>query len=622
MKKLNNSNNLIFAAENDNPRRNFSGQRIIFLLSIAAILIGVVLIFSSVFGFNLPLFTNIKQSLDFQKDEDFTETKLAVSVKTEKIFPKNISHNISASAVTKPLNEVKVSPKMSGKVVALYFKEGDFVQGGQVIAQLEQDQTLLANYNTAFNNYQIAQKNLEQTLLSAQKDIEAAEIGVTTAEENLKAAKQNLENTLKQTSVDLSNTYQTAKQQSDSALLSANNALTTIKSILDSYSYSKTGTYYEGFPTSDSQSFYDLMTSYPKAKSAYYSTLDYYNSIKQSDKPAEIGDLLKKVEDLLDKTSIALDDMRRVLASGITNSRMTAGQLEAAKSSVYAAQAAIDGSITGIQAIEQKIASLKIGRTTAEDSARSAVDLAEKQLSSAKKNLEGIQAKAKIQINSAKAQLEAAKGQLDVISAQLANTIITAPVSGIINQVYTETGEMIVAGQPIIDLVNIKGIEIEVFLTEFDIGKVFVGQKAIVNLAAYPNEEFVGRVYYVSSVADPISKKFSVKIQLENRDGRIKAGMVAQVRIITYEEENVITVPRKAVFIENDQEKIYLINKSLSCPIDNLKHCAQIEIRNIKTEPLDENELKVIEGLSEGEEIIINGNYDLKEGELVIVRNQ
>jgi len=300
---------------------------------------------------------------------------------------------------------------------------------------------------------------------------------------------------------------------------------------------------------------------------------------------------------------------------------MTIGQLEAAKSNVYAAQAAIDASITGIQAIEQKIASLKIGRTTAEDSARSAVELAEKQLDSAKKNLESIKAKAEIQINSVKAQLEAAKGQLDVVSAQLGDTTIIAPVSGTIDKIYTEVGEMAIAGQPIVNLVNTNSIEIEVFLTEFDIGKVSVGQKAKVNLPAYPNEEFIGRVYYVSSVADPISKKFSVKIQLDNENGRIKAGMVSQVQIITQEEKNIIAVPKKAVFVENGKEKIYLVNKSFPCSMDNLKRCAQVEIRTIKTEPLDENELKVIEGLSEGEEIIINGNYDLKEGEVVMIKN-
>jgi len=611
MKKLDGSNNLVSITENNKPRKKISWRKISFSLSTAAILIGGALISSSVLDVNLSLLADIKQTLGFQQEKDPTVPQSLVSVETEKIFPKTIFHNISVSAVTKPLNEVKVSPKINGKVVALYFNEGDFVQAGQVIAQLEQDQTLLANYQTAFNNYQIAQRNLEQTLLSTQKDIEAAEIGVATAEENLKAAKQNLENTFKQTSVDLSNAYQTAKQQSDSALLSVNNALTTIKSILDSYSSKKKGEdYYEGFPTADSQSFYDLMTSYPKAKSAYHSTRDYYNSVKQSTQPTEIEDLLKKTKDLLDKTSTALDDMRQVLASGITGWQMSISQLETAKANIYAAQAAIDGSMTGIQTIEQTIASLKVGRAMADDSGQSAVDLAEKQLASAKKMLESVQAKAKIQINSAKAQLEAAKGQLDVVSAQLANTTITAPVSGTLNQIYTEVGEMAMAGQPIVNLVNTKSIEIEISLTEFDIGKVSVGQEVRVSLGAYPDEEFIGRVYYVSSVADPVTKKFPVKIQLENKDRKIKAGMVAQAQIITQQEENVITIPREAVFIEGGQENIYLVNNGL------------VEIRAIKTEPFNEDRLKVIEGLFEEEEIIINGNYDLKEGDLVAIKNQ
>lgn len=79
-------------------------------------------------------------------------------VQTQKVLTKTVSNTISLSAVTQPLDEIKVSPKMSGKVVALYVNEGDFVYTGQAVVQLEQDQTILANYNTANNNYQIAQK--------------------------------------------------------------------------------------------------------------------------------------------------------------------------------------------------------------------------------------------------------------------------------------------------------------------------------------------------------------------------------------------------------------------------------------------------------------------------------
>ncbi|RLE06092.1 MAG: hypothetical protein DRJ06_08255, partial [Candidatus Aminicenantes bacterium] len=166
------------------------------------------------------------------------------------------------------------------------------------------------------------------------------------------------------------------------------------------------------------------------------------------------------------------------------------------------------------------------------------------------------------------------------------------------------------AGSPVAEIVNTRKIKIKVALTEFDIGKVFVGQEAEVTLTAYPNEKFIGKVYYVSPVADPVSKKFPVKIQLENPNGKIKAGMVAEVKIVTKRQKNVLVIPKSAVFKDGEVEKVYVVENS------------RVKIRNVKTEVVDENRLKVLEGLSEGEEIIINGNYDLKEGELVTIKNQ
>jgi len=86
--------------------------------------------------------------------------------------------------------------------------------------------------------------------------------------------------------------------------------------------------------------------------------------------------------------------------------------------------------------------------------------------------------------------------------------------------------------------------------------------------------------------------------------------MVEEIKIITKKEKNVLVIPKSAVFKEGEIEKVYVVEDS------------RVKIRNVKTEVVDENRLKVLEGLSEGEEIIINGNYDLKEGELVIIKNQ
>ena len=162
---------------------------------------------------------------------------------------------------------------------------------------------------------------------------------------------------------------------------------------------------------------------------------------------------------------------------------------------------------------------------------------------------------------------------------------------------------------PIAVISNSQKIKIEAALTEFDIGKISVGQEAEINLAAYPGEKFTGEVYYVGSVADSISKKFPVKIQLANKDGKIKAGMIADIKIITAKQENVLTVPEAAVFIENGVEKIYVVGND-----------SRIKIVAVKTESLG-GKLKVTEGLVENDEVVINGNYKLENGEKVTVKN-
>ena len=70
------------------------------------------------------------------------------TVQVQKVLPKTIIESIDISGITEPMEKVEVSPQMSGKVFNIYFKEGDRVETGQIIGQLEQDQKQL----TAKNN--------------------------------------------------------------------------------------------------------------------------------------------------------------------------------------------------------------------------------------------------------------------------------------------------------------------------------------------------------------------------------------------------------------------------------------------------------------------------------------
>ncbi|MCD6149578.1 efflux RND transporter periplasmic adaptor subunit [bacterium] len=215
---------------------------------------------------------------------------------------------------------------------------------------------------------------------------------------------------------------------------------------------------------------------------------------------------------------------------------------------------------------------------------------------------------ARLAVDAAEGQVKVARGQVNYIQSQLDKYLIKAPASGFISRINLDKGDLAVMTTPIAVISNSQKIKIEAALTEFDIGKISVGQEAEINLAAYPGEKFTGEVYHVGSVADPISKKFPVKIQLANKDGKIKAGMIAGIKIITAKQENILTVPKAAVFIENGVEKIYVVGND-----------SRIKIVAVKTETLG-GKLKVTEGLVENDEVVINGNYELDNGEKVTVK--
>jgi RND family efflux transporter MFP subunit len=577
----------------NNLIKNKTHRRILFG---AIIVFGLIIVASSFFaargGNFLP--ANILGSVS--SDTKSVSDERTVIVQTKKISLEDITQSISASAVTKPLNEAKVSPKVSGKVVGIYFKEGGWVNAGQTIIQLEQDQTLRVAYNNA-------QTNLINTRAAMEQDIKAAGVAVEAAKVALANAKKSLNNTGATNEQAIADAYTNALDTARTAVLTGTNAIVTATEL--QYKYFGTGGDQEAIRIAEKKSkAIRLLLGEPNAGRWISQFIIPLNGgVKGQVEDATANFSQKKVDQILIDIVPALQAVRDLLTEVRSDLDWKSTALPSEKTAVDTARAGIESSLTVLSASKQAITNAKLGKTTGNDAAQSAYEAAKKQLESAEANLDSVKKRAELQI-------AAAQGQLESVQAQLDNTAIVAPISGVVSQKYIEVGEMAMAGSPVAEIVNTNGIEIELSLTEFDIGKIFVGQKAEVSLAAYPDKKFIGKVYYVSSVADPVSKKFPIKIQLENTDGKIKAGMVANVKIITDQQKDVLVIPKSAVFKEGDIEKVYVVENS------------RVKIKTIKTESITEDKLKVVEGLSAGEEIIVNGNYDLKDGDLVTVENQ
>ena len=132
---------------------------------------------------------------------------------------------------------------------------------------------------------------------------------------------------------------------------------------------------------------------------------------------------------------------------------------------------------------------------------------------------------------------------------------LSSPMSGMITQIHVKVGEMVTGagnytGSPILVVADLSKMLLAAQVDEIDIGKVEVGQKAMVKLNAWPDEKFEGVVHKKSLVmldSRTGSKVCAVEIMLDNADGRILSGMTADAEIEIKVHSDVIKVPSQAV---------------------------------------------------------------------------
>ena len=161
-----------------------------------------------------------------------------------------------------------------------------------------------------------------------------------------------------------------------------------------------------------------------------------------------------------------------------------------------------------------------------------------------------------LNLATAKGKYIRAKTVLDRAQERLNESIVRAPVDGIILQKYVEKGQIIASGvsnvsggTPIVDIADMKSVYIEAGIDEIDIGKIQIGQRARVVADAYSNLAFYGRIVRISPEAkiEQNVTLFDVIVEVENTDRRLKSGMNATIEITIVNKENVLLAPAMAV---------------------------------------------------------------------------
>jgi HlyD family secretion protein len=139
-------------------------------------------------------------------------------------------------------------------------------------------------------------------------------------------------------------------------------------------------------------------------------------------------------------------------------------------------------------------------------------------------------------------QYKGAQSQVENLQVQLQKTHICSPITGMVLERSVEAGEVIFPGIVAMTIGDIRNPWVRVYIGEPDIGKVRIGQKAIVVTDAYPKRQFSGTLRYISSEAEFTPKNvqtfeeriklvYEAKVYLSNEEGILKPGMPADVTL-------------------------------------------------------------------------------------------
>lgn len=191
--------------------------------------------------------------------------------------------------------------------------------------------------------------------------------------------------------------------------------------------------------------------------------------------------------------------------------------------------------------------------------------------------------------------------------------IIRAPIDGIVLNDYSLTpGAMISPSSPILDIADPRRLKATLRVPELKIFSVAVGMPVSLRFDALPGESFSGSVTRIDQYVDPATRTSSVEIVLDNEKqagGRLRPGMFGQAAIVEKSYSGTLTIPEGALHASEKGHYVYVVKDGKAAQ------------REVLTGIQDGGRIQVTGGLAEGDEVVVFGGNNLRDGEAVTVRN-
>ncbi len=497
--------------------------------------------------------------------------EILTAVEVEPVRQGTIQEKLSLVGNIVADSEVMVYPKIAGRIEQIFVEEGSNVSKGSVLAKLEDKELLLRvkQAEVALNTAKIAYdqaKALAEVKIKSQ--VAQAEALFASAD----AARKQV--------MDIAKTRVSSQLESAEAGLEA--LKTNLKKIKDG--------------------------ARPEEKKQIAATVQQAKANMDNAKAD-----LERMQKLFDEGAIS----KQTLDTAKTRATIAEAQYEAAQQQLKLVETgAREEDIRAMELqVKQAESGLEVARVMAETKSwEQDIQMAEAHYNQAKAGLETAKALVtakswEAEIAGAEAGVKQAETALELAKEALSYATITAPISGTISKRNLDVGSMANPAFPLFTIVNMNNVKAIVDVTEANLYRISPSSKVSVSVAGLP-ESITGQITLISPIIKPASRTAEVEISIDNSSRKLKPGAFAKIDIILDTHDNALLVRRSAILEDKTSSNstikyVYVLENNKSVR------------RNIETGIIQSDIAEIVSGLKLGENIIVSGQTQIKDGEKV-----
>lgn len=208
----------------------------------------------------------------------------------------------------------------------------------------------------------------------------------------------------------------------------------------------------------------------------------------------------------------------------------------------------------------------------------------------------------------AESQLAAARARLATAQAQFGDTVVRAPIAGVISRKEVNTGDVVTPGTALYTVIDPSSMRLDASVRSDEIGAIRPGMPVEFTVRGYNGQTFIGTIERISPVADPATRQVSVFAAIPNDSGRLIAGLYAEGRIQT-EVRRALVLPATAVDLSGGAPTVTRVTDGRTERVE-----VTLGLRDGSTERVE-----IVSGLNEGDVVLTGASRSITPGTPVTV---